>query len=157
MAHDGSAAGSYAESTPEDSAAPLPQDTPSATPAPPPPAPTVVEAQHVGQSSEQAATELTQQGILVAFADTSGNALPAVSGWSVVAESPAAGAAVPVGSTVRLTLQPPAPPPPPPAPAPAPDPGAGGATALCNDGTLSFSAHHQGTCSHHGGVAVWYR
>jgi hypothetical protein len=33
----------------------------------------------------------------------------------------------------------------------------GGATALCNDGTLSFSAHHQGTCSHHQGVAIWYR
>lgn len=33
----------------------------------------------------------------------------------------------------------------------------GGATALCNDGTLSYSAHHQGTCSHHGGVAIWYR
>lgn len=32
----------------------------------------------------------------------------------------------------------------------------GGATALCNDGTLSYSAHHRGTCSHHGGVAVFY-
>lgn len=28
-----------------------------------------------------------------------------------------------------------------------------GATALCNDGTYSFSAHHQGSCSHHHGVA----
>jgi uncharacterized protein DUF3761 len=33
----------------------------------------------------------------------------------------------------------------------------GGATAQCNDGTLSYSRHHQGTCSHHGGVAVWYK
>ncbi|MEE4543160.1 DUF3761 domain-containing protein [Streptomyces sp. V4-01] len=33
----------------------------------------------------------------------------------------------------------------------------GGATALCNDGTLSFSAHHRGTCSHHGGVAEFYQ
>lgn len=32
-----------------------------------------------------------------------------------------------------------------------------GATALCNDGTLSYAAHHQGACSHHGGVAVFYR
>jgi Protein of unknown function (DUF3761) len=32
----------------------------------------------------------------------------------------------------------------------------GGATALCNDGTLSYSAHHRGTCSHHGGVAQFY-
>ena len=43
-----------------------------------------------------------------------------------------------------------------PAPAPAPDDG-GGATALCNDGTLSYAAHHQGACSHHGGVAKFYR
>jgi hypothetical protein len=31
-----------------------------------------------------------------------------------------------------------------------------GATARCKDGSLSFSEHRQGTCSHHGGVAVWY-
>jgi hypothetical protein len=30
-----------------------------------------------------------------------------------------------------------------------------GATARCSDGTYSFSQHHSGTCSHHGGVAVW--
>jgi hypothetical protein len=30
-----------------------------------------------------------------------------------------------------------------------------GATARCRDGTWSFSEHHRGTCSHHGGVAVW--
>src|SRR5262245_58146768 len=30
-----------------------------------------------------------------------------------------------------------------------------GATALCRDGTYSFSAHRRGTCSHHGGVAQW--
>ena len=30
-----------------------------------------------------------------------------------------------------------------------------GATARCRDGTYSFSLHHQGTCSHHGGVAAW--
>ena len=29
------------------------------------------------------------------------------------------------------------------------------ATAQCRDGTYSFSQHHQGTCSHHGGVAKW--
>ena len=29
------------------------------------------------------------------------------------------------------------------------------ATALCNDGTCSYSAQHRGTCSHHGGVATW--
>jgi hypothetical protein len=31
----------------------------------------------------------------------------------------------------------------------------GGATARCNDGTLSYSQNHRGTCSHHGGVAEW--
>ena len=30
-----------------------------------------------------------------------------------------------------------------------------GATAICNDGTYSFSKHRSGTCSRHGGVAVW--
>jgi len=30
-----------------------------------------------------------------------------------------------------------------------------GATAKCRDGTYSFSLHHSGTCSHHGGVAAW--
>ncbi len=30
-----------------------------------------------------------------------------------------------------------------------------GATAICRDGTYSFSQHRSGTCSHHGGVAKW--
>ncbi|WP_243727431.1 DUF3761 domain-containing protein [Actinocrispum wychmicini] len=30
-----------------------------------------------------------------------------------------------------------------------------GATAQCKDGTYSFSQHHSGTCSGHGGVARW--
>ena len=55
----------------------------------------------------------------------------------------------------------PAPAPQRPAPAPAPAPAnpvpGGGATAKCNDGTLSFAAHHQGACSSHGGVSVFYK
>jgi cell division protein FtsN len=43
------------------------------------------------------------------------------------------------------------------APAPAPVTPGGGATALCNDGSYSYAAHHQGACSHHGGVAVFYK
>ena len=31
-----------------------------------------------------------------------------------------------------------------------------GATAQCRDGTYNFSQHHQGTCSHHGGVVKWF-
>lgn len=30
-----------------------------------------------------------------------------------------------------------------------------GASAHCRDGSWSFSQHHQGTCSHHGGVGSW--
>ena len=45
-----------------------------------------------------------------------------------------------------------APPPPPAAPGPP-----AGATARCNDGTYSYAAHHQGACSHHGGVAIFYK
>ncbi len=30
-----------------------------------------------------------------------------------------------------------------------------GATAVCGDGTYSFSMHRSGTCSHHGGVSQW--
>ena len=33
---------------------------------------------------------------------------------------------------------------------------ASGPTALCRDGTYSYSQHRSGTCSWHGGVAVWY-
>lgn len=30
-----------------------------------------------------------------------------------------------------------------------------GATARCRDGTFSYSEHASGTCSYHGGVAIW--
>ena len=30
-----------------------------------------------------------------------------------------------------------------------------GATAKCRDGSYSFSQHHRGTCSRHGGVSAW--
>jgi hypothetical protein len=30
-----------------------------------------------------------------------------------------------------------------------------GATAICRDGDYSFSTHHSGTCSRHGGVRQW--
>lgn len=32
-----------------------------------------------------------------------------------------------------------------------------GATAICRDGTYSYSQNRRGTCSHHGGVSVWLR
>ena len=40
---------------------------------------------------------------------------------------------------------------------PAPAENAQNATARCKDGTLSFSKTHSGTCSHHGGVAQWFK
>lgn len=30
-----------------------------------------------------------------------------------------------------------------------------GSTATCRDGSQSFSRHHRGTCSHHGGVLAF--
>ena len=30
-----------------------------------------------------------------------------------------------------------------------------GVTAVCKDGTYSYSAHRRGTCSHHKGVRTW--
>lgn len=41
--------------------------------------------------------------------------------------------------------------------APWPNANASEPTARCKDGTLSYSAHHEGTCSRHGGVARWER
>jgi len=32
-----------------------------------------------------------------------------------------------------------------------------GASAKCRDGSYSFSQHHRGTCSRHGGVSEWLR
>jgi uncharacterized protein YgiM (DUF1202 family) len=32
-----------------------------------------------------------------------------------------------------------------------------GATAICNDGTYSYSVSHRGACSHHGGVSTWLK
>jgi len=34
-------------------------------------------------------------------------------------------------------------------------PSASSPTAICADGTYSYSASRRGTCSHHGGVAQW--
>jgi len=64
----------------------------------------------------------------------------------------------PALAALPRAANPPAPPPEP-APRAAPAPGApgNGATALCNDGTYSYAAHHQGACSSHGGVKVFYK
>lgn len=43
----------------------------------------------------------------------------------------------------------------PPSTDPYPDAKSAGASAVCADGTYSYSAHRSGTCSHHGGVHWW--
>jgi Protein of unknown function (DUF3761) len=63
--------------------------------------------------------------------------------------------AAPAASTYKAPVV--AQPAPAPAPAPAPVAAGGGATALCNDGTYSYAAHHQGACSRHGGVKMFYK
>lgn len=69
--------------------------------------------------------------------------------------APAAPPAAPAPAPVQPAPVQPAPVQPAPA-APAPAAPAG-ATAQCNDGSYSYSATHSGTCSHHGGVALWYK
>jgi hypothetical protein len=41
------------------------------------------------------------------------------------------------------------------APEPSNNSNTSGATAVCRDGWISYSAHRRGTCSHHGGVDYW--
>jgi hypothetical protein len=74
---------------------------------------------------------------------------------AIVANWTTAEATVTSATTTTTTTTTTAPPPrttaPPPAPAPASGPSAG-ATAICNDGSPSYSQHRRGTCSYHGGV-----
>jgi len=71
--------------------------------------------------------------------------------------TPAVPRPVPATPTVQAAVTAPGTPQPPPTPTPTTQAdAASGATALCNDGSLSFAAHHQGACSHHGGVATFY-
>ncbi|HZE14373.1 MAG TPA: DUF3761 domain-containing protein [Mycobacterium sp.] len=57
-------------------------------------------------------------------------------------------------SYYRNTVQPPPPPPPPPPTKTETHPS--GATGECADGTYTYATHHQGACSHHGGVVEWF-
>jgi Protein of unknown function (DUF3761) len=74
-----------------------------------------------------------------------------------------------VAKGVAAPSAPPAAAPPPLAPAPSAAPStraparsrattapvAGQPTARCKDGSVSYSLHHSGSCSHHGGVSQW--
>jgi hypothetical protein len=75
------------------------------------------------------------------------------------APSPTAVAAQPSPTQSPTAAPPPAAPPVAPPPPPPADPYAAlraqGISAICKDGTYSYSKTRSGTCSHHGGVAVW--
>jgi len=75
----------------------------------------------------------------------------------VLTTCPTMGLPGPGAASTQATVPRAAQPAPQPAPAPAPVQPGNGATALCNDGTYSFAAHHQGACSRHGGVRVFYK
>jgi hypothetical protein len=138
----------------------IPTSTPSATPSP---SPVIDLAEYSGTTVAAAVAELDSKGVFVVTRTSDGQIAPAdLTGWTIVSQTPASGVGVYDSSTVTFIVAPPAPPEPA-APAPAPAPPAapvapgGGATARCNDGTFSYAAHHQGACSHHGGVAEFYK
>jgi hypothetical protein len=137
--------GSDTGSAPVQDTAPAPTATPTPVISPAP------DESTVAPTSMQ--TTLVADGYSAVLVDASGAPVADPTGWTFVRESPLAGTPIAAGSTVTITLAPPAPVVVAPAPAPA---AGGGATALCRDGSLSYSAHRSGTCSHHGGVAQWY-
>jgi Protein of unknown function (DUF3761) len=63
-------------------------------------------------------------------------------------KAPANDNAAPPAATQRSS-------PPPSRSAPAAKAAPGQPTAKCKDGSMSFSTHHSGACSHHGGVGQW--
>ncbi|HEY0258969.1 MAG TPA: DUF3761 domain-containing protein [Lacisediminihabitans sp.] len=133
---------------------------PTETPIPEPVTHTVQDLSAL--TGADASALLQGENLVAVVKSTDGSAVADTTGWTFQSQDPAAGTDLTEGATVTLTFAPPPPPAPAPvAPAPAPAPPApapgGGATALCNDGSLSFAAHHQGACSHHGGVAEWYK
>jgi uncharacterized protein YgiM (DUF1202 family) len=72
-----------------------------------------------------------------------------IAGWLSSAQRPAAQPAPPAATQTPvvqpLPVQPPA------------SSQCAGASAICQDGTCSYSAHRRGTCSHHSGVKQWLK
>jgi beta-lactam-binding protein with PASTA domain len=94
-----------------------PEPTPSPTPTP---APTVVVANYVGLTVQQATIQALDQGLEARFTPAGAPAY-----WVVVDQRPAAGETVAFGSDLRLGVVAPPPtptPPPPPTPEPPPTP-----------------------------------
>jgi outer membrane biosynthesis protein TonB len=155
--------------------------TPTAVRETPTPVPTADVIGMAKMTATDAESYLKAEDLTARFRTSAGEPVTDLTGWIVTAQDVAAGAGVTVGYRITLTVakpqpvvQKPQPKPKPkpivkpkpkpipkpivkPKPRPQPVQPGGGATAKCRDGSLSYSAHHQGTCSHHGGVAVWYK
>jgi hypothetical protein len=79
---------------------------------------------------------------------------------SIRKPAPATGAATPAPTPIAApepvqVVPPPVQQAPPPAADPLAQLRAMGVSAICNDGSYSYSQHRSGTCSHHGGVQTW--
>jgi hypothetical protein len=122
----------------------------------------------INSAIQQPASKTAAQGVGLALTSSSPSAaVETVASPSVVAHtpspSPVASPTAPPSPSAPATSAPAPAPPPAPAPAPAPAPvqnpyaaaTAAGASAVCADGTWSFSKTRSGTCSHHGGVHWW--
>jgi hypothetical protein len=138
------------------SAVSVPSEAPLETPSPTPTPITHVVQDLSSLSGADAASALASAHITVALKSTNGSPITDTVGWSFQGLDVAVGTTLPDGSIVTLTFAPPPPAPIVAPPAPVADPN-GGATARCKDGSLSFAAHHQGACSRHGGVAIFYK
>jgi len=121
------------------------QPAPTATPLP------TVPDVSLDSPADGAAT-LTADGYQVALVDTSGAVVTDPAGYTFVSESPAAGTALTLGSTVTITVSPGTA-----AGVPTPVPShPANATALCKDGTYAYNYHPHDQCEHHGGIEVRY-
>jgi hypothetical protein len=137
--HGGVAGGAQSAPAPGAAPAPAPAAKPSAAP---PPAPEPMVKCKDGSESKGGKGACSHHGG-VASGDMGGPAAappPAAPKSSGAAPSTTQGRAAPAS----------------------PRPGSSGApaqsrqpTAKCKDGSMSYSAHHSGACSHHGGVAEW--
>jgi Protein of unknown function (DUF2510) len=117
---------------------------------------TISDAQTAADdAAATAATQAANNAAAATAATQAANDAAAATAATQAADKAAAAAATQAANDAAAAAAPP--PAPAPAPAPAPVAPGGAATALCNDGTLSFAAHHQGACSRHGGVAVFYK
>ena len=107
----------------------------------------------LGASAAQPPSNKTGQVAQVASPSAAASAPTAASPTPLPAQSPSPSPSPVTSPTPKP--KPVAKPAPKPAATPYAAAKAAGATAVCADGTWSFSQHRSGTCSHHGGVHWW--